>query len=329
MNNNKKKVLIVTEPLKRDEKGPLESYVIENGARVIHQPNSELSYIKSYKFYKKIMKSEHYDIVHSHLLFYSGFVLKAAYKCGIPKRVAHSHFSQPLVLYKSKLRQIIAFFYRIVMRFVLNKYATDLIACGEKPGEFLYGKNVFAKRGILLNNGIDCDRFKYDTQIRESVRKELNIKPNTIVLGHVGKMYYVKNQEFVLDVFNDFLKRYPDSVLILVGDGKDREMLEKKAEFLCISNKVIFTGVRNDVNKLLMAMDCLLFPSIHEGFPVILIEAQATNVDYLSINSPTSYWIESIIKMMKYDRNSIDNSVVINNFDIKNIGKKLEEIYLN
>ena len=96
-----------------------------------------------------------------------------------------------------------------------------------------------------------------------------------------------------------------------------------------------------------MAMDCLLFPSIHEGFPVILIEAQATklpciisdtvtkstklneNVDYLSINSPTSYWIESIIKMMKYDRNSIDNSVVINNFDIKNIGKKLEEIYLN
>ena len=99
-----------------------------------------------------------------------------------------------------------------------------------------------------------------------------------IVLGHCGQLHDVKNQMFLLDVFHSFHRRYENSALILVGDGQDRQQLERRIEQLQLSKCAHILGFRNDVPQLLMAMDCFVFPSIHEGFPLTLVEAQAAQL---------------------------------------------------
>ncbi|MCM1286177.1 MAG: glycosyltransferase [Acetobacter sp.] len=327
-----------------DKKGPIEDNIASTGVRIIHQPDSKLGYAESYKFYIELFKNEHFDIVHSHLLFYSAIVLLAAYKSGVPKRIAHSHFTQPLAEH-SKLKQIAAKLYRNVMKFLLKKYATDIIGCSKKSGEYLTDKKYFNKKGIVLNNGIDTDEYSFDLQARNRIREELGVG-DKIVLGHIGHMYYIKNQDFLIDVFNEYHVKNKNSVLLLVGDGEDREKLEKKCRDLNLNDSVIFAGFRDDVPDLLNAMDCFVFPSLHEGFPLTLIEAQASklpcvvsaniskgvkinsNVYFESIDENPAKWIDSIEKSLVQKRNSVDNSDVIKNFDIRNITRKLEGIYL-
>ncbi|MFR5876154.1 MAG: glycosyltransferase [Eubacterium sp.] len=374
--NEKKKVLIVNEPLsyggmniasirfeenlnkdkfecvycvRRNCKGALEQTVLDRGVRVIHVPDNELNYYKSYKFYKKLMRDEHFDIVHCHLPFFSGIVLLAAAECGVSKRVAHAHFSHPYTdtaIY-SRAKQAIAVIYRKVMRLLLKKYCNVKLACSREAGEFLYGKREFAKNGIILNNGIDTLRFKFNFDMRSCTRKELNISSASIVLGHIGQLYSVKNQSFLIDIFNKFHNENPNSYLLLIGEGSDKEMLTEKIKVLGLESNVLLLGGRNDIPELLCAMDCFVFPSIHEGFPLTLIEAQASklpcvisdavtdktkindNIFYLSIDESPETWTKYINKAISFDRESVDNTRVISDFDINNISKKLEQIYFS
>lgn len=328
-----------------EEIGPLESYVASTGVRIIRQPKNSLGYINSYRYYLELFKKEHFDIVHCHLPFYSGIVMAAAYKFNIGKIIAHSHFSQPLIFEGQKNKQIILNIYRSVMRLVINRFATDVIGCSKEAGEYLCGKHGFKKKGIVLNNGIYTKKYEFSLEKRNSVRKKLHIQ-NKTVLGHIGQMYYVKNHEFLIDVFYEYQKKNSNSVLLLVSDGPDRKKLEKKTEMLGIKDKVLFLGFRNDVPDLLLAMDCFVFPSIHEGFPLTLIEAQATklpcvvsdsiikdvklnnNFFFVSLKSNTNVWCSAIDRAMAYSRDDIDNSNVIKEFDINHVVKKLENIYL-
>lgn len=369
--NKKKKVLIVNDPLqyggsdlvavrlqqnldkekyecvyclRHDEEiGPLEEQVAATGVRIMHQPENMLTYRKSYKYYLDLFEKEKFDIVHSHLLFFSAIVLKAAKKKKIPVRAAHSHFTKPLFPEKG-LKKIIRGTYRSVMRIWLNKYATDIIGCSQEAGEYLAGKKGFSKKGIVLNNGIDAKKYEFDILKRNEIRKSLGVE-NKTVIGHIGQMYYVKNHGFLIDVFYEYQKIHNESVLLLVSDGPDRNKLEEKVKELKIEEKVIFLGFRDDIPNLLLAMDCFVFPSIHEGFPLTLVEAQAAklpclvsesitkkvkynnNFEFLSINQSTKLWCNKIDELLKYDRSSVDNSLIIEQFDIKNIAKKLEQIY--
>lgn len=329
-----------------EEVGPLESYVASTGVRIIHQPDDCLGYLKSYKYYLDLFKKEHFDVVHCHLPFYSGIVMAAAYRRKIGKRISHSHFSQPLVFEDQKNKQFILNIYRAFMRKVITKYSTKIIGCSKETGEYLCGKNGFSKKGVILNNCINTKEYEFDIDTRKSVRKKMGLEGKT-VLGHIGQMYYVKNHSFLIDIFYEYQKKNDNSVLLLISDGPDRKKLEKKAKLLGISDKVQFLGFRNDIPDLLMAMDCFVFPSIHEGFPLTLIEAQAAklpcvisdsiikdvklnnNVSFLSINAGASVWCNEIDKVININRGNIDNSDVIKKFDTKNVVKELEKIYLS
>lgn len=190
--------------VRRSHLGDLEKEILDQGIKVHHVPDSELNYLKSYLYYKKLFRENRYDIVHCHLPFFSGIVLFAAKQCGIPKRVAHAHFSQPYTdtaIY-SKKKQAVAVVYRKIMRLFLKRFCNVKIACGKEAGEFLYGKKEFSKHGIILNNGISIDDFRYDADARQQIRKELGIDGKAIVLGHIGQLYSVKNQSFIIDIFN-------------------------------------------------------------------------------------------------------------------------------
>lgn len=368
----KKKVLIVTAPLniggfdiiatglqmnldktrfectyyiEGSEIGPLEPTVIKDGAKVIHRPDNVKGYRNRYKHLKKIMSDGNYDIVHSHLMFYSGLVMKAAAKCGIHKRIPHSHMTNPCMENRNIVQRAAAKAYSIAMKRWLNRYGTDLVACGPEAGAYLYGKRNFSKRGIILNNAIDVNRYKYNEKDRKQIRAEFGIE-DCIVMGHVGRLNYVKNHKFLLDVFYELQKLKQKSKLLIVGDGEEKDNIIKKAENMGIKDNVIIAGVRRDVEKLLSAMDVFVFPSLYEGLPVTLIEAQATklpclisdsvsryakqnsNVEYISLNKAPKEWAEKALQLVKEDRRTVDTSKLMKDYDIKNIVRKLEEIYL-
>lgn len=335
--------------VRRSHKGTLEQEILDQGIPVYHVPDSELNYLKSYRYYRELFKKEHFDIVHCHLPFFSGIVLFAAKQCGVKKRVAHAHFSQPYTdtaIYSRK-KQAVAVIYRKVMRVFLKLFCNAKIACGQEAGEFLYGKKEFNKHGVILNNGIDTARFAYNEQVRKEIRNELGIPEDAIVLGHIGQLYSVKNQRFIIDIFQDFYRQNPNAYLLLIGDGDDREMLEQKIADAGLNERIKMLGLRSDADKLYSAMDCFVFPSLHEGFPLTLVEAQASqlpcvvsdavtkktmlneNIAYVSIQKPTAVWCDVINSLLCIDRRAIDISEVKKNFDIGEVTKQLESIYLH
>ena len=270
---NKKKILIVTEALsyggnnvvamnieknlnreiyectycvRRDRIGEYEQDAIDRGVSVIHVPNTELGYIKSYKFYRNIFLNEEFDIVHSHLPFISGLVFFAAKSVNRNiKTVAHGHFSKPynnegnITLKEYIFGSVYRFFMRILLLFLCD----EKIACSQKSGEYLFGKFVFKKFGKVINNGIDTNRYQYNCETRNRVRKELNIDDDTIVLGHIGLMNGVKNQGFLIGLFNEFNEKYSNSMLMLVGDGPKLEEFKSKALTLPCSDKILFLAL--------------------------------------------------------------------------------------
>ncbi len=331
--------------LRHDEIGPMELRVAETGIRILHQPDTACSYIKSYFFYKRLLKREHFDIVHCHLLFYSGIALFAAKRCGVKKRIAHAHFSQPMRKIRNPFIRLIKNIYHVVMRWFVSCVSTDIIGCSQAAGEYLAGRRGFSRKGTILNNGVVTEQYCLNDATRQNMRNALGLN-DKIILGHCGQLHDVKNQMLLLDVFHLFHQRHHNSALILVGDGQDRQQLERKIKQLQLSKCARILGFRNDVPQLLMAMDCFVFPSIHEGFPLTLVEAQAAQLpcvvsdtitptvkltealQFASIEAQPEEWSEKIEAALQLNRREISIDRVIQHFDIDQVCKKLEQIYL-
>lgn len=191
-----------------EEVGPLEPMVINSGAKVIHRPDSVKGYLANYKYLKKVIREGKYDAVHSHLMFFSGLVMLAARSEGVPVRVPHGHMTDPCIEDRSFLQRRMFDVYRFFMTLLLDSCGTALVACGPESGAYLYGKRTFKKRGIILNNGIDLSKYKFDSEMRERKRRELGVE-NKLVVGHVGRLNYIKNHKFLLDVFAELKKSTP------------------------------------------------------------------------------------------------------------------------
>lgn len=303
------------------------------GGRVILVP----PYQKVFEYQKdliKIFKDNNYKIVHSHLNTLSVFPLRAAKKAGVPVRIAHSHSTTNKKEWKKNLvKQVLRPFSKV--------YATNYMCCSELAGRWLFGNNEYDKGNVyLLNNAIDLDKFKYDEKIRKEKRKELNIKDDTLVIGHVGRFVEQKNHRFLIDIFNEVHKQNNNSLLILVGQGPLMEEIKRKVKNLELEDCVKFLGQRTDVNELYNAMDLFLFPSLYEGLGMVLIEAQANglpciasteipeiadisnNVQFYNLNDSIDTWLKNYaIKRFKY-------SGKYGYYNIKTEAKKLEKYYL-
>jgi glycosyltransferase involved in cell wall biosynthesis len=167
---------------------------------------------------------------------------------------------------------------------IRNEGAMTRLAVSDVAGKWMFGLNG---KYQVLNNGIEISRFRYDEAIRNRTREILGIK-NETVYGNVGAFLEAKNHEFILQVFKDITTKSPDAILLLVGDGLLREDIEKQSERMGIKDKILFMGIRKDIPELLMAMDCLIFPSIYEGFPNVILEAQTTGLPVVMSTAVTN-----------------------------------------
>ncbi|MCF0242820.1 MAG: glycosyltransferase family 1 protein, partial [Treponema sp.] len=217
-----------------------------------------------------IFNENHYRIVHSHLNTLSCFSLSAAKKAKVPVRIAHSHSSTNKKEWKKNiLKQI--------LRPWSSIFATHYFCCSELAGRWQFGNKKYDDGKVfLLNNAIDLEKFRFDKNVRKSKRTELGISENTFVLGHIGRFVTVKNQKFIIDVFSSVHEKEKDSVLIIAGQGPLEMELKEYVKKLGLETSVKFLGQRNDAQELYQAMDVFLLPSLYEGLPVVLVEAQAS-----------------------------------------------------
>lgn len=228
------------------------------GGKVIVIP----PYQKLFKYQKelyRIFKENNYKIIHSHINALSVFPLRIAKKAGVPIRIAHSHSTSNKKEWKKNIL-------KMILRSFSKLYANNYFACTEYAGKWLFGKKVVERKELnVINNAIDLKKFEFNENIREDLRKELGIKEDTLIIGHVGRFMKQKNHEFLIDVFEKAIKQDDNIYLILVGQGPLEDKIKEMAKEKGIEDKILFLGQRNDVNKLYQAMDIFVLPSLYEG----------------------------------------------------------------
>lgn len=236
--------------------------------------------------------------------------------------IAHSHTAGTDASLKSILK--------IVLRYPLRNTAKYLFACSNEAAKWMFGK----KEVHILTNAIDTNKFSFKTYVRQQKRDEFSLN-NSFTIGHIGRFDKSKNQSFVVDIFNDILKKEINSRLLLVGDGILRPKIEKKIQQSGLQDKITVTGARSDIADLLQAMDVLVLPSMHEGLPVTLIEAQASglvcvvsdnitrevnitdSVYFFSLNKTAGEWASFICQFARgYKRKQNVGKIIKAGYDI-------------
>lgn len=289
---------------------------------------------------KDVLKNKGaFAVVHSHVFFYSGLVIREAKRCGVPVRIAHAHNA-----HTGESTSLPRKAYEAGMRHLMRSGATIMMGCSEKACRYVFGENCMSdSRTLVMPDGIDCERFAFDENMRKKVRAEYGLG-DSFVVGHVGHFNPAKNHEKILSAFASFVKQREDSRLFLVGDGELENDVRLKSEELGLTDKVVFAGAHRDVENMYQAMDVFLFPSKYEGFGMAMIEAQAsglacvasdvvpedTNADgravYLSLDETDDVWADALRAAVC--RSSDCVSLVKERFGINKTVKMLEEIYL-
>lgn len=257
------------------EKGDYDDEASALGVRIIRcsSPRQPFSYLINVK--KILREYGPYDVIHCHLFRIGALVLYQAYSVGVPVRIMHSHCSSSVLTKKQFLRR----FYACVMRYITNRYATDLLAVSLIAGSFVFGKqHVADPRFQVLHPGINLEPF-VESVDRIQARASVGIPTDAKIVGHIGSFSPPKNHRFFLKIASLIYQQRQDVWFLLIGDGPLRPDIEVQIEKNGLSNRFIFAGVRTDVVQLIKgAMDVLLFPSLFEGFPLVVQEAQAAGL---------------------------------------------------
>lgn len=299
---------------------------------------------KNHFQYKKIWNkffSEHreYKIIYGHVISTASIYLKIAKKYGLIT-IAHSHNTSSGYGFSAIVKNI--------LQYPIRDIADYLFACSKSAGEWLFGKNACKSDNFfVIKNAIDTNKFIYDEKVRAKKRLELKSEEKFII-GHIGNFLISKNHEFLIDVFKIVHDEYEDAILLLIGDGELKNFIELKVSNYGLKDCVLFAGSRSDIPELLQAMDVFLFPSLFEGLPVSLIEAQAAGlpcvisdkitdevmitknlVSFISLNEPEKTWAGKVFEYnQSFDRKDMYDEIVESGYDIKTTSKWMQDFFL-
>ncbi len=297
----------------------------------IFSPKRAFKYIKSVKSFFK--EHNDYDIMHAHGA--DPFVFYYAKKYGIKNIILHAHTTSEG---EAKYQLIKKIFKVLSMQLV-----TCRTACSTLAAEWMFPKRNDV---VVIPNSVDIERFKFDDSIRQEYRQELGVENKKVVIS-VGRLTYQKNYPFVLDIFEQVAKRRDDTVLLIVGDGPDMEMIEGMIKDKGLEESVIMLGRRGDVPNLLQSADMFLMPSHYEGLGIVAIEAQTSGlpillstevpkdvqitdlVQYMALTESAEAWSKKAIDMLKRntDRAQYYDKVMNTDFNINNSIGMLEKLY--
>lgn len=323
--------------LRSSETSFLEKEVESLGGKIFITSAFPQHFLRNYREVKSFLKGHpEYKVIHIHAnaLIYV-IPLISAKKEGIPIRIIHSHSTR---VAKGVIGLLVHF---INKKRVLN-YANFFFGCSELACKWMFEKKIDYQ---VINNGIDIKKFQFNLNKRETIRKKLNIH-NKDVFGHVGRFVKSKNHSFLLEIFKEIFLIKKNSVLLLIGDGSEKEKIKKKAEKLKIDKNIIFISKTNEIENYMSAMDTFLFPSLFEGLGIVLIEAQANGLPCLSseeipdearctnllytmpLSNSAKKWAQKAITLNNGSRVGKNIKMLEKNYNIKEIAAKLECFYL-
>ena len=280
-----------------DEIGAYEDELLQKGCKVFHWPEPAEGYPDFLRRLVSLMRQYPYDAVHVHTMFNAGWVMLAAKLNKVPVRITHAHS----VLTNQRYSALVSAYERVMRRCILL-CATDLVACGRRAGERLFGKRAFQKRGMLILNGISVSRYAFDLDRREEMRTQLGLQ-DAFVIGHTGYFEEVKNQIYLVSLMPEIRKKKPNAVLLLLGEGTLRGAIERQVERLGLRDCVYMTGNVRNVADYLNAMDVFAFPSLFEGMPLSVMEVQANGLPcVLSTGVPNDVYLTDLIHSLSLEQ---------------------------
>ncbi len=325
-----------------ERKAEFEKEILLLGGRVyrLTQKRSAknfFGYMDSLKSFFALHKE--YAIVHCHMNALSVFPLYAAKCVGVPVRIAHSHTSKSSGKYKSVLKSVLKPF--------VNKFCNVRFSCSKNAGKYLFGRKAMQIGKVtIIKNGIDCERFAFRKEKRTEMRKKLLFSECDTVLCHAGRFDKNKNQHFVLEILNALKKQNVNAKALFLGEGEDFEKAKELSKELGLENDAVFAGVVSNVFDFLQAADVFVFPSLFEGLPLTLIEAQANGlpvfasaavskecnasetVHFLPLERGVSFWTNEIQKAMPFERESNLEKIRKAGYDSAQIAELLQKFYL-
>ena len=291
-------------------------------------------YVRYFRDFLKLHPE--YGIVHAHQNAWCSVFCKGAFLAEVPVRIAHSRTA-----ISSKTPDA---FVKNLIKLPAKKYATHYFAVSQKAARWLFGDRMLAKNEFVVwPNAINAESFHYDPQTRDRVRI-LNDWSGKYVVMHVGNFTPPKNHPFILKIFKEIHSLNRDAVLVLVGNGTKRfkdGILKKYG----LSDAIRVLGTRNDISDLLQGADVFLFPSIYEGLPGALVEAQAAglpcvladtiaeevyitpNLTILPLSADAKVWAESVLKYRDFERDDTRQYIEDKGFDVHSLTERLCRFY--
>lgn len=312
-----------------------EQEVLALGSHVVRAPALKIRSLVTYVvwWYRTLASHPEWNIVHAHHTTPAFLYLSIARLLG-RSTIAHSHTGGRDRSIKGRAKSL--------ARWPLRHIPHVHLACSRLAMDWMFGSRV---RGQVIHNAIDLDRFDFDQAARARSRLELQLDGH-FVIGHVGRFTAEKNHERLLQVFAEVLKRRSDARLLLVGDGPLKATIEARTAALGINDLVVFTGVRQDVPNLLSAMDFLVFPSLFEGLPVVIVEAQASGlpcvvsdsvtdevgvtdlIQFMSLEEPNSAWAQASIRERPEGRRGAVPFLRSAGYGVAQVADEMRRLYL-
>ena len=268
--------------------GEYESEIQAEGNEVIHIPSPKKGYSAYLRALREQMRAKEYDVVHCHNMYSCGLVMLTAKQAGWKE--SRCEIKLDKILY-------------IPDNTPPHKSDRNL-ACGEDAGAELYGKQRFSECGVVIKNGIDTAAYRYSEEAGRKVRERYDLK-NRFVIGHVGHYVEVKNQRFLIRLMPEILKKRADTVLLLFGEGETRTEMQAEIDRLGLNDSVRLMGNVTDIPQVLSAFNVFAFPSVLEGTPLALLEAQANGLPcIISDTIPDDACVTDLIRKLPLSNES-------------------------
>lgn len=306
------------------------------------RPANRHNYFKWYLFWKKFFRKGHFDCLYVNACdIVSIDLLRFGRSAGIPVRILHSHSSGN----QQGITKKLSLFHRICEwrnRKVLHKYATHLLACSKVAGEWMFDGRPFQ----IVKNGIDLDKYAYRDGYRVKCRSAFNIDVHSPLVGCIGRLSPEKNPLRSMEIAGEVLRLCPDAHIVFIGDGELRPAVQQKAVDVGVADKVMFTGAVDNVNEWLSAVDCLMMPSLFEGLPFVLVEAQAAGLPcivssavskeadltgllkFVSLNESSAVWAQEILAHCVGQRPDTSRLLTDAGYSINESTKSIEKMLL-
>lgn len=321
-----------------NEVGDYDEEIITLGGKIIpilaSNPIERMLKLKQF-----LQQQPEYKIVHAHMLLSNAFHLLAAKTAGVKHRISHSHNTS------NGHSTVIKKVYERWAKITNRKLATYKIACGELAAKYLFGTT---KQVMLLPNAVDINEMN---EVAKHSGNYISHKYSDegLKIIQIGRLSSVKNHHFSLKVAEQLKKRKVDFTLYVVGQGPLQDQLKQQVADLELVDNVKFLGVRTDITELMASADYMIMPSLHEGFPVVLVESQAVGltaivsdqvsaevdlglglVDFLAIESAED-WVERLVKpkSAKPSESEIAKMLRAQGFDVSLNAQKLSQLYMS